>query len=67
MHPTLSFSPGVEVEDTLQGLEPLVFCLYGVQLQYFCSVLARRQLLPAVRDAVLSPTTKTTAEDAFIC
>lgn len=67
MFPTSSLTPGVEVEYTLQDLAPLVFCLYGVQLQYICSSLARRQLLPAVRTAVLLPTTKITAEEAFIC
>ena len=33
IHPTSSFSPGVEVKNTLHDFVPFVFCLYGVQLQ----------------------------------
>lgn len=51
---------------TLHDLIPFVFCLYGVQVHCPCALEARSHPFPAVRAPVMSPTTKITAEEAFI-
>ncbi len=57
---------GIEVLTTLHDLWPFVFCLYGVQVHCPCALEARSHPFPAVRAPVMSPTTKITAEEAFI-
>ena len=67
MLPTSPSGEAATVASTLHVFVPFEFCLYGVQLHSALAFSALEQLLPAARDAVLSPTTKITAEEAFIC
>ena len=59
-------APGLTVDHALHSLRPFVFRLYGVQWHSRCPLHSRRHAFPAMREAVLSPITNATAEEALI-